>query len=635
MNRYKVSYRTVINDISAINHFLSSNDFETLYLDNNILYSRNQDLDLIFMDMNYQNYSLSKNERLISEAFILFFNNIRAIKLEDLANMLYVSRSTVLNDIKDLSLKLKSNDIILSVTPGRGVEILDQKLEIKLLFLDMINSYPHLLNIFINSYLQYQSIFGINYDEMHQILINIIGEFENENSINIFEYSRFKLKWYLLLTIFISTKDNDLYINNKLMNNWAHDIAYKVFNDLDIALNKAEIDQLNTFLESLDFVFNISDTNNLIPIQILANDIIEGVSLETGLPFTSDFQLFESLYQHLERNENYAFHHPFNVFYINEDNEYSFLQHSDKIIRNLASSYYNRPISDSELNFINLYFYMSYERLIRDKIRDMNCVVVCNYGVGISELIKAKLIGAFNFRTITSCSIYNLQNYKIETIDIIISTEEIWLKGANIIKVNPNLEDYSIYKIKNKLQKSAHSSLISKGNRNFKNNYLEINNNKLYPNLKFLPSIDYYLNENFINIVSNFDNLEDIINLSSKQLIEAGYITETYKEKVISNIKLESKNIIIGENLILPHAGANDGVIRTAFSLAIITDSNCYYQGEQIYFVCMLAANTKDEHSRALFELSYMFSDRIFRNKLFKVRSEKEAASLIKLYYKK
>ncbi len=627
---YNLSYRTINNDIISINNFLDANRLSKLNIDANKVSSANLDIDQIYKVVCYQNYTLSKEERIISEAFILFFNT-NPITIEDMANIMYLSRSTVLADIKDLSEYLDTHDINLIITPGKGMELKENSLEIVKLFLKLITSNLHLLNIFIISYLTDLTISDQNFEDFNLSIINMIGELEAKRDIIIIENSRFRLRWYLILTLFRCDKSPN-YMAATKDGTISADIVENLEKNFDIKLGHSEILHLKDFTKTLDYKENNFTSSDLVPSQILAKSIIEEVSNQTGIGFCEDYQLFESLSYHIERSESCIYSQPFEIEYRTHTTNYDFLQSAYPLVRKKIHDYYKRDISDFELNFIMLYFYISYERLIADEISSMRAAIVCNYGVGVSELIKMKLVSTFNVEYITTYSIYNLQSQNLDEIDIIFSTENLAIVGKEIIKINPNMDENFLLAIKKRLRNLAHIRLIR---LNLSKHNIENLTDNLSPRLTNLKGIDSYLTEDFITIVDEFNTWDKLIDIASKILLDKGFIKPSYAKKVISNLDAAERNIIIADNLALPHAAITDGVIKTGFSLVIIKNNSCSYQDKEIHFVCMLSAGNNEEHVRALFELANIFSDDEFRSRMLLSRSSIDAAKLIKSYLEK
>lgn len=129
-NHLKVSERTIRNDITSINGTLEKNGAiikikkgEGYYIDILNLALYQQYLALISDDImdssEIPDSPIERNQYILK--YILYNNTY--IKLEDLANSLYVSKFTILNDIKRIKPILSKYNLILVSKPYYGVKV--------------------------------------------------------------------------------------------------------------------------------------------------------------------------------------------------------------------------------------------------------------------------------------------------------------------------------------------------------------------------------------------------------------------------------------------------------------------------------------------------------------------------------
>ncbi|HCQ5854263.1 TPA: HTH domain-containing protein, partial [Clostridioides difficile] len=137
-NHLKVSERTIRNDITSINETLEKNGAiikikkgEGYYIDilNLALYQHYLALisDDIMDSSEIPDSPIERNQYILK--YILYNNTY--IKLEDLANSLYVSKFTILNDIKRIKPILSKYNLILVSKPYYGVKVEGKEIDIR------------------------------------------------------------------------------------------------------------------------------------------------------------------------------------------------------------------------------------------------------------------------------------------------------------------------------------------------------------------------------------------------------------------------------------------------------------------------------------------------------------------------
>lgn len=91
---------------------------------------------------------------------------------------------------------------------------------------------------------------------------------------------------------------------------------------------------------------------------------------------------------------------------------------------------------------------------------------------------------------------------------------------------------------------------------------------------------------------------EEAIYLSTKPLIDKQLIEHRYYQAIIESTKKHGPYYIIADNLAMPHASSEDGVLNNAFSL-ITLKKPVYFPGDErpVSILIALAATSSEVHT--------------------------------------
>lgn len=102
----------------------------------------------------------------------------------------------------------------------------------------------------------------------------------------------------------------------------------------------------------------------------------------------------------------------------------------------------------------------------------------------------------------------------------------------------------------------------------------------------------------------------DAIRIAVKPLEEHGYVEARYKEEIISNVEKMGPYIVIADNIALPHARPEQGVLKTQVGVTLFR-KNVVFEGKDMparLFVT-LAAKDSNSHLDVLMKISELLSD--------------------------
>ncbi|MDU1538588.1 MAG: BglG family transcription antiterminator [Paeniclostridium sordellii] len=444
----------------------------------------------------------------ILKRVLLLYKN-KTLKIESLANEMYVSLSTIKNDLKEVKSILEKYNlkIVSKHKLGIGIDgdinnlkkcILEVSLnynDIKLedFFSDYINKSIPLIRSEILYNLEKENIIFTDY-EFNNIFNYILISLSLEDNINYKEYIKNYIKYY---------KDKFSKEENK--------------------------DYKNKILNSID-----KFTKNL--------------KLATSIDLSNDDIFKEFLYKHIS---NFCIKKELNI------NNKSIIANDIKmkyplafdlanIAKNTLEKELNLEIDENETANIAIHIGGALQRTnYKENKKISKAIIVCASGVGTSMLIKAKLEAKFDKRLeiLKVIPSYLIDYVGLLDVDFIIATVPIKVDNIPVINVTPFLDDKEI-KI---IEKFLDTGKI----------YYNINLSEIFDRDLFFTDLD-------------FDNKYDVIEYMSEKLIEKKYIDKEMKKSYIERENIATTEI--GNMVAIPH-GATGQVYKNAIAIGILKKS--------------------------------------------------------------
>ena len=632
-DKFSVSDRTIRNDIFQINNHLKKLSKNEIFAKNKFLtYENNGIFSDTLKTINLNNYILDNDERIILDIYLLLVAT-DYITTTQISDILLVSQSSVFNDIDIIRFKLESYDLCLESSPGKGLLIQGEELYIRKLYYDLIDNYIYLVNILENSNIDDSNL--SEYLSYKNYTYEIIGKIEYKYNIIFSEESFKELYSYLIYAIHRIKNGSilkDEHTNNNI-SKISKDIVTLIEEKYKIELNNLEISKINSLIEFLEYKYIGNEGENTVESQFLTRYIIDYVSEQINIPLFMDYKLYESLSFHIERIKNNSYNgDPIDYdadiinLVINNKKLYDVVRES---LKN-SEEYFKQSLTDNEIYYIMIYLYISIERLLNQIIKELSIVIVCNSGIGTSQLMLLKLKDLFGFKNIETITSRQLNDSFVTNSDLILSTVSLPIESNDYIKVSPMIttKDATLitslmFKIGNKKLMEIDSIKDSK----FIFKKLE----KDYVEDLDVKGINYYLRSDNIILDIDVDNWEDSIRVAGGILKEQNKISQKYIEDMVQNIKEYGPYVVIKKGVALPHAEISSDVKETSFLLVRL---NCpvYYGADKldpIKYVCVLAASEKKDHIKALFDFYNLVNNIEFMKKLDLAKNSEEVEELI------
>lgn len=496
------STKTIQNEVKDINKELKNGEIVSIRGVGYKLEGNIDDIDLKTNDL----YDYDRVEYIIKKIVNISATDNDAIKLDDLADSMYVSLSTVKNDLKEVKNILQEFDIKVSSKHKQGICILGEEQKIIKFIISYSNRSDNNLNIrdFLsddiidNLFIIKKTLLDkLNFEDM------ILTDIEFKNIVN-------------YITVYLSRNNTD---PKKFINEYIK--KYKIQREKPINEDeKASILQaIREFCKDLNMATSINLSKDKIFEECLFNHIC-------------------NLYKRPDLNIN-----QYEITAGEIKIKYPFAFELGKIAKKTIEKNLNIKISEDEIENIALHIGGAIERIDKSNEKKIyKTIIVCTSGVGTSMLIKSKLENIFKNRLEITKVIpsYLIEYVNVLDIDFVISTVEVNIDNIDVIKVSPMLTDKEIKLIEKYIETE--------------NVYIDLDIQKLFSNDLFFKDI-------------KAETRSQVIDIMSENLVEKGYIDDVMKQSYFERELIATTEI--GNMVAIPH-GANGKVYENKIAIGIL-----------------------------------------------------------------
>lgn len=665
---YKVTEKTVRNDIEDINYFLKKNRLNQIALLGNghVRFEGSaHDVKLSINENFLQYYRLEKSERQLIVSLLLALST-GYVTISSLAKKVYVSRSTLLNDLKSIKVFLLKNDLHVSSYPNKGLLVEGSEYKRRILAAKIVSG---CLNektslVFRKANFNPYEVFFLNNDhkkELKEIIEKLIIEVTNLYNIQLTDISFKLLSYYLLISVIriksgYRIKEKSVYVNR-----WKQivkELSQRISQYCDVGLNRKEEDAVSYLFGNLKYLKKRNENAKIVTLQIITRKFIEQLSNELGIDLNDDYKFFENLVNHLESfTLRKSIEEPLDIVFNESCPDFVYRAVEKKVY--IIQEALNKEITETELKYIALHVCAAIERK-KYRTTQINVLLVCGSGVSTSQLLKVRLRNYFNFNFVDTISRHNLNNITTKQdeldIDLIISTVPLGHNGKKYIVINPELTREDIIRIYDAVEglkktnfdqedvftkeKSPHvlvENILKVTKKHVKKITKQFEDELIDTVLDFFKEEknQLYLYEllkpEFIQLDVEANSYIDAIRKSAYKLLKYGFIEERYIEAMIRNVQKYGPYIIISEGFAVPHAGIHDGSNSVGMNL-IRLKKPVDFMGNSVKYFCTMSVIDAKTHLNAFFDLVNILKIPEFKKKLDQAETAEEVNHIIKIF---
>lgn len=466
---FHVSDRTIRNDLKEMNEVLLHYGAEIISKPKigNILHVKDRKKFQKYLDQLYQedeeNLPITSRER-VHYLLEYLLHVERYVKLDDLCDTLFISKSSLSQDLKEVRKYLEQYNLKLVSKPNYGVRVEGREFDFRLCI--------------ANSAIE--RIVNKDMKKSQQSILKKIGDILQET----FDKHAFKMSEVafqnLIIHIFIAIEriQGNCYVPledeqlKTLQKEVEYGMAEEIVSQMEQVFSETFPDSEIGYIAIHLAAKKTIEIDNVMDNMVISDEVNETVShmLEEvyeafKIDFLDDFDLRMMLALHLvpfkvRMEYDIILHNPL----LKEiKNRYTLAYNIAVAASDVLRECYHKEIKEDEIGYFALHFNLALERKKVNK-RKKNILIVCGTGRGTAQLLVYKYKETFGkyLENIYTCDTMSVGKQDFNKIDYIIATVPIQVKvPVPILEVKFFLEDRDIQAVKTLLSKD-HNSSISK-----------------------------------------------------------------------------------------------------------------------------------------------------------------------------
>ncbi len=609
-----VSGRTIRNEIKLIQQESQSSGFtiESIRGKGYLLNIRNQALFKPLLkqleaedDDKLGDFAKQNNRVLYMLRRLLLEKN--PVKLESFTDEMFVSLSTIQNDIKMVKKILGKYHLKLTNRPHYGSKVEGEEYMKRLCLSNSLISRDQ------DAFLGNDPLQLID-QELFEKIKEVIIKKVNQYKIDISDIALENLATHIAIAckrieegFFIEQLTDvliDEYPFEKIV---AKEIINEVENYTGLTFPNAEMDYiivhlLGTKLLHKKALFEFSKFDE---VGIIVNDILERLRRELNWDFSNDDEFIQALTLHIRPamdrlRYNMNIRNPL----LNDIKiKYPAAFEGAIIASKCIEEYLQIEVIEHEIAYIALHIGVALERMKSKRKIKKKVLIVCASGVGSAKLLYFRLQNLFEqeMEIIAAINYYNLASYDLSTIDLIISTVPVTEDfGVPVQVVSTFLEDKDIDSIKNMI------TIATQKNQ-----------------------IETYLQPSRVFLQQDLPNKESVITFLCDQLYEQNLVQKDYVNLVLEREAVSPTSF--GNLVAIPHPITP--VTEEAFwTVCTLARPIQWHDQQMVQFICLL--NIK---KGAQGDLDHMFKtlisiieNKVTVEKLIQSKSSEELIEVLK-----
>ena len=649
--KYNLQERTIRSDIKDLNDTLQEYDLPMITADTNgDLHIDTEDginiksYEDFVVSRTFYTYCMSKNERSTILAMILL-NTTGYVTVEQLKDIIGVSRNTLLHDMSELKKWFEENDLELVSQVRRGYIVNSSEVKVRKGILKLLevngdnNQYGtgYNLGAFWNLLMKQMDKLNVYSD-----MCNLVVCQEEADQAFLSDFSFFET--VLELTIIVNRIANQQTISESQVERlkefresskyiFSSNILEEIKKAYQLEIPESEVLFFTECLNGKSYLKDKEHKGNALDIRLMIADALYQISSCFGIDFYLDFALYDLLVAHI-RSAIYRLQTGERLTNPLKDSLLKEYPEIFAIVRKSIASleeHIECEFSEDELSFLVLYFasVLEKEKVENSRHNKVKVALVCETGRGTAQFMLAKLRTLEEVIEVVSVSsVHNTNEIKRNEAQMIISTIPLERKDLPCIVVRSamlNTDDIL------DIQKMAFE--VMEGANEPDNLTLDVINPK---EIQIQGAFYEWLSVNRIDVDYEAKDWKDAVYHAGELLYQDGAVEERYIDAMIQKIETYGPYIVICPGTALPHANVDEGVINEAASLVRLKNPICFHHeaNDPVRYVIGMSVKSAESVNQAIYDLMMIFGNQKIR-KILDDRSDKkgvlDAISRLKL----
>ena len=658
---FKVSSRTIRYDIEQINDYLKENHLQPLNLGKQGVINTQADITKAresLSEEGFYSFKLSREERVCFSAVMMICSD-DYITLSEIADQLFVSRSTIIQDLEHIKSFFRERHLYVLSHSNKGLLLEGREIDKRNLLIDMIQSENSIFKaepIFQHLTQCLSKNLKIDLEDISMIE-KIINEAEHIYGRFLTYQSFVQLRNYFQLSLYRLRKAHYVEYGDDKNSKW--DMAKGMIDQIQQFIVKeipdTEIYYVASVLNRMKYIKKTTSNKEIVKMQVITRNFIEKISKDIHRNLQGDYIFYENLINHLESTFS-TLGDRFAINSVVDEILQRYPEVKQATERNVYvfEEYVGRKLSEEEIAYIVVHICAAIERNKNETVR-YSVVLVCNGGIGTSQLLLARLEKFFHLDVIDIIPAHDIENMNMDDVDAVISTISLEGKGIEYIQVDPLLTDEDCIRVGEKLSKIhpkvSEKETISEENQDslksletikdiLEEDEEEIAIGKIksviesFFQKKEETTLSDLLPAQAIQIGVECSDWKGAIEASAKYLLKNGAINENYIKAMIKNVMENGPYIVVAPGFALPHEALNAGASKVGMSLIRLKTPVPFGKKEMdpIEWVCCLSAINKETHLKAMFQLVNLFYNQSFRKQIKECKTGEEIYKIIEQF---
>ncbi|GGJ95786.1 hypothetical protein GCM10007063_17790 [Lentibacillus kapialis] len=541
---------------------------------------------------------LSPEERK-EKILITLFESLKPVSSGQLASLLFVSRRTIVEDLKEVHIWLSEHDLELDYMQNKGFHIKGEEQRYRESYVEVL--IKHYQGGVVPSGIQI-----LTSSEIALINRSIDSVLEKEPHYSIVQTARDGLVFHIAITVHRVRNECNITMPEEELQKLAKEkefaiaerIQQEVEEQFSLKFPESETGYITLHLlgakqADLEMADEFKKEESLTDsLEVF----IRHMSGYMGIDLTTDSTLLNGLLVHLKPALYRLRFHMRNENPLKQEIQERYPNTIAAVNSNLSlmENAFNVTFNDDETAYIAMHIGSAIERKLEKTRYEFRVLLVCASGVGTSQLLKSKIENYYpELKVYDSFSVYDIDpNYfTANRIDLIITTIPTPEFPVPVIKVSP---------------------FLTKGDREKLNGFLNAEReNAIESGLSNGPALNELLPESCIRWNEQAANWEEAVRKSVEPLVMNGIVTQEYEQAIIEQFKINGPYMVIDHGVALPHAKPSHGVKHPGFSFVKLRHP-VYFghsQYDPVKFVICLATVDPHIHLNALRQLTMILQD--------------------------
>ncbi|GAQ18672.1 cellobiose operon transcriptional regulator [Oceanobacillus picturae] len=451
-------------------------------------------------------------------------------KLEDMADELFISRSSLQGDLRQVREILSDYNLALKQKPNYGIKVIGDEMQIRFCIAEWLYQQD-------SSVLRGAVDLDILPEKDLQTIKNSILTNLRKNQILISDISLQNLITHVAIAVrrlgenqAIGTGLDYAHLKNEKEYIVARKIVDDIEDTLQITFPVNEVAYLAMHLLGTRLVSPNEKVDRHVcsmdpAISELVEKMVERIDNQYGFQLKEDMELRLALALHLKPAIN-RYHYQMNIrnplldeIKLNYPLSFEAALIGSEVLNEIQSI----KLVEDEVAYLALHLEVAQERRKQEARNKQRCLIVCASGMGSAQLLTYKLKDLFHEEIVIAgtTEMHNLKHYALDEIDFIITTIPLlWDPGIPVIQVSTILGKADIFEVKGMMKR----------------------NNQVIRNY-FLEPFTYFRKE--------FTKTETILRFLCNDLERLGLVDSNYLDSVLQREAYASTSF--GNLVAIPH----------------------------------------------------------------------------------